>query len=197
MGIINLTIHTGGMNMDKTWKWIGIALFIGLFITLAACTTPNPRADEANELNPNAEQTKSVYDNPPDGAEDLTDPLFNSDKSENKTKTHDKTDTPNIRENSISSHFESILKGQGIKDVKVFNVDNSVILAQTKAGKTSHDHLNQAQTLMDNMLNGNIKILTATDPQAASLISRIEKNIENAHYQEASDDILELLNMTE
>src|SRR5699024_12614052 len=108
--IINLNIHIVELNMATTWRWIGIALFIGLFSTLAACTTPNPRDDEANELNPNAEQTKSVYDNPPDGAEDLTDPLFNSDKSENKTKTHDKTDTPNIRENSISSHFESILK---------------------------------------------------------------------------------------
>src|SRR5699024_10228399 len=127
----------------------------------------------------------------------VTDPLFNSDKSEKKAKTHNKTDTPNIRENSISSHLESILKGQGIKDVEAFTVANSVILAQAKAGNTYSDHVNQALTLRDNMLNGNIKSLTATDPQAASLISRIEKNIENAHYQEASDDILELLNMTE
>src|SRR5699024_10502030 len=60
----------------------------------------------------------------------------------------------------------------------------------------AHDNLKQAQSMMNDMFNGNVKILTVTDPKAVDLINNIEKNIKSSDYQKASDDILKLLNMT-
>ena len=230
--------------MKKTWKWTVMALILGIVLALSACTNKEPRAVGQDE--PNVEQTKSIYDNPPKGAEDLSDPLLIPSESGDKTETtneygtrykgmgnniYSTIGTSGIHEGGVSSYFESILKGEGITGVKVFVVDDSVVLARKKAETTSHeyddtqkkvlsgtegmtgkeepqpqemehgnndahDNLNQAQSMMDDMFNGNVKILTVTDPKAVDLINNIEKNIKSSDYQKASDDILKLLNMT-
>src|SRR5699024_12484536 len=49
-----------------------------------------------------------------------------------------------------SSHFESVLKGKGITGVKVFVVDDSVVLARTKKETTSHEY----DQMQRNLLSG-------------------------------------------
>src|SRR5690625_48440 len=71
--------------MKKTWKWTVMALILGIVLALSACTNKEPRAVGQDE--PNVEQTKSIYDNPPKGAEDLSDPLLIPSESGDKTET--------------------------------------------------------------------------------------------------------------
>lgn len=228
--------------MKKPWK-LAVALILGVVLVLSACTNKSPSANESQQ--PNAEQTKSVYDNPPEDDKDLADPLLIPSETGDKRETtneygtkykgmgnniYSTIGTSGIHEGGVSSYFESVLKGEGISGVKVFVVDDSIVLARNKAETTSHeydnmqkkvlsgtqgqtgkeepqpqemehnnndahDNLNQAQDMMDDMFNGNVKILTVTDPDAVDLINRIKKNIKSSAYQEASDDILKLLNM--
>jgi hypothetical protein len=140
--------------------------------------------------------------------------------------------TSGVHEGGVSSYFESILNGEGITGVKVFVVDDSIVLARNKKETTSHeydsmqkkvlsgtegmtgkeepqpqekqhgdntdhDNLNQAKKMMHDMFNGNVKILTVTDPKATDLVSQIEENIQSSAYKEAADNISRLLNMTE
>lgn len=60
----------------------------------------------------------------------------------------------------------------------------------------SHDNLNQAKEMVTEMFNGNVKILTVTDPKAVDLINSIKENIMSSSYQEASSDLLTLLKMS-
>jgi len=230
--------------MKKTWNWTVLALILGFVLALSACTDKEPRA--VGQDGPNVEQTKSIYDNPPKGAKDLSDPLLIPSESGDKKETtnehgtrykgmgnniYSTIGTSGVHEGGVSSYFESILKGEGITGVKVFVIDDSVVLARKKAETTSHeyddtqkkvlsetegmtgkeepqaqkteygnndahDNLKQAQSMMDELFNGNVKILTVTDPKAVDLINNIEKNIKSSDYQKASDDILKLLNMT-
>lgn len=232
--------------MKKKWNGIVIALILGVLVVLSACTNnQEPRAAEPNQ--PNTENTKSVYDNPPKDDKDLANPLIIPSESGEKTETtneygtrykgmgnniYSTIGTSGVHEGGVSSYFESVLKGEGISGVKVFIVDDSVILARKKAETTSHeydhmqkdvlsgtegmmgkgepqgvkgsqnpndktyDNLDQAQEMIDDMFNGNVKILTVTDPKAVDIINQIEDNIKGSAYQEATDDILKLLNMS-
>lgn len=58
------------------------------------------------------------------------------------------------------------------------------------------DNLQQAKHKMQEMFNGNVTVLTITQPGATDLISGIKKDVENHQYQRASNDLLKLLNMT-
>lgn len=62
--------------------------------------------------------------------------------------------------------------------------------------KVSHDNLAQAKAQIKKMFNGNVKILTVTDPAALDLIKSIKENIKSESYQTASNEILTLFQMT-
>ncbi|NAO99861.1 hypothetical protein FRY77_28190 [Halomonas sp. MG34] len=64
-------------------------------------------------------------------------------------------------------------------------------------GAQIDDNLSQAMKKMDEMFNGNVKVLTVTNPESADLIEGIKEKIMDSSYEEASSDLLELLNMTE
>lgn len=234
--------------MKKTRKLALMTLILGFILMISACTNNEPRASEATQSG-DVEQTKSVYDNPQEDDKNLADPLLIPSESGDKKETtneyggkykgmgnniYSTIGSSGIHEGGVSSYFESVLKGEGITGVKVFAVDDSIVLARNKPETTSHeyddvqrkvlsgtqgqtgkeepqpqeqkmehgnndklDNLNQAQEMMDDMFNGNVKILTVTDPKAIDLITNIKKSIESSDYQKASNEMVQLLNMAE
>ncbi len=202
---------------------------------LAACTEGN-NAEESTEQ-PNMEEVGYSHENMNDP--DII-PGVSRDKKETTNNSgstysgmgqnlYSTIGTSGVHEGGVSSYFESILEGEGITGVKVFVVDDSVILARNKAENTSHeydsmqrnllsntegmsgkgepdgagngaqidDNLSQAMKKMDEMFNGNVKVLTVTNPESADLIESIKEKIMDSSYEEASSDLLELLNMTQ
>ncbi|WP_042221193.1 hypothetical protein [Oceanobacillus manasiensis] len=217
-------------------KMVKIGLLL-LMITwvLTACTEEN-NAEESTEQ-PNMEEVSHSHEN-------LNNPDIIPGVSRDKKETtnnngttysgmgqnlYSTIGTSGVHEGGVSSFFESILEGEGVTGVKVFVVDDSVILARNNAENTSHeydtmqrdllsntegmsgkgepdgvdgedqnyDNLNQAKKKMDEMFNGDVKILTVTNPEAANLIEGIKKHILDSSYEEASRELLELLNMSE
>lgn len=59
----------------------------------------------------------------------------------------------------------------------------------------SNDNLDQAKDEINEMFNGNVKILTVTDPKALDLIKSIKENIKSTSYQAATKDLLTLFKM--
>lgn len=230
--------------MIKIRKITIIMLIIGVITALSACTNDEPRAAE-NE--PNGAKTQNVVDNPPADGRSLDNPLIIPSESGDKTETtneygtqykgmgnniYSTIGTSGIHEGGVSSYFESILKGEGITGVKVFVVDDSMILARNNPETTSHeyddmqrdllsgtegmegkgepkgvegsqnknddthDNLKQARDKINDMFDGNVKILTVTNPDATALIDRIKEDIMNNSYQTASEDLHQLLEMS-
>lgn len=60
----------------------------------------------------------------------------------------------------------------------------------------SNDNLDQAKAEINDMFNGNVKILTVTNPKALDLIESIKENIKSESFEAASNDILELFKMS-
>jgi len=227
-------------------KRIPLALIIGIIVFLAACNNTDPKAEEPNQTN--EQTTENLANDPPANNENLDNPLIIPSESGNKKETTTEYGTKYkgmgnniystigssvIHEGGISSHFESVLKGKGITGVKVFVVDDSVVLARNKKETTSHeydqmqrnllsgtegmagkgelkgvegsqnedeksyDSLDQAKNEINEMFNGNVKILTVTDSDAVDLINRIQDNIHSSSYQKASEAILKLLKMAQ
>lgn len=227
--------------MIKIRKSMIATLIFGIVLLLSACTDTNPEAmDQPN----NEDNLTNVSDHDAHSTRDLNDPSVIPSETSDKTRTTNEDGTTysgmgqniyssigssGIHEGGISSYFESILEGRGITGVKVFIVDDSVVLARKKADTTSHeydnmqrdllsgtegmsgkgepkginssqdenhDNLHQAKNEINDMFNGNVKILTATDPNAVTIIERIKEDIKSSSYQSAADDLLKLLKMT-
>ncbi|WP_102348504.1 hypothetical protein [Bacillus sp. Marseille-P3661] len=135
-----------------------------------------------------------------------------------------------LHDGGISSHLESRLSGEGINGLKVFVLDDTVILARDKADSTSNqydplqnhvlsgedglsgkgepegttdaeftdDNLEKAKNYMNNVFNGNVQILTITNPEADDLIDKIKANLfsSSVQYNELAEDISTLIKMT-
>lgn len=213
-----------------------MSLLIMMTTSLLAACTEGDNAEESTE-HPNMEEVGYSHENMndpdiiPGVSRDKKDTTNNSGSTYSGMgqNLYSTIGTSGVHEGGISSYFESILEGEGITGVKVFVVDDSVILARNKAENTSHeydtmqrnllsntegmsgkgepdgagngaqmdDNLSQAMKKMDEMFNGNVKVLTVTNPESADLIEGIKEKIMNSSYEDASSDLLELLNMTE
>ena len=135
-----------------------------------------------------------------------------------------------LHDGGISSHLESRLSGAGIPGIKVFVLDDTVILARAGAQTTStrydemqqkvltntsgssgkgnldgvdmsklntDDNLDKAKDLMTKAFNGQVQILTITNPKAMPLIDGIKANIkaDKTNYTTLSSDINTLIKM--
>ncbi|ASK63740.1 hypothetical protein CFK37_17035 [Virgibacillus phasianinus] len=225
--------------MKTIWKTIMIFFVFSLAILLSACNgNGQDEALRTNDANDGANINNVSHDS------DLNDPSVIPSENGDKTDTTNKNGTSydgmgndtygsigssGIHEGGLSSFLESKLKGVGITGVKVFAIDDSVVLARKDKQTTSHeydnlqndvlsgtegmsgkgepkgvndsknkshDNLDQAKEKMNKMFNGNVKILTVTDPKAIDLINSIKENIKAVSYQAAADDLLKLLKMT-
>ncbi|ASN06014.1 hypothetical protein [Virgibacillus necropolis] len=226
--------------MRKIWKMIMITFAFGIVVVLSACNGGQEEATDTNGAN--GTDMNNVSHHPTDT--NLNDPSIIPSENGEKTETtneHGSTydgmgqdiygsiGSSGIHEGGVSSFFESILEGEGITGVKVFVVDDSVILARKEEQTTSHeydhmqsdilsgtegmsgkgepegvestqeeslDNFDQAKTMMSEMFNGDVKVLTVTDPKAPDLIETIKENILNSSYEEASNNLLTLFKMT-
>lgn len=221
--------------MDKMKRLLVIGQIFTVVTLLSACMQEQGAMDsKAEKAEPDVTDSANT--------ENLNDPSVIPSESGDKKGSTNKQGTTysgmgkdlyssigssGIHTGGISSYFESMLKGVGITGVKVFVIDDSVVLARKKKSTTSHkyddmqqkllsgtdgmsgkgepqgvndtkehDNMQQAKKEINDMFNGNVKILTVTDPQALDIISIIEKNIKSASYEKASDNVLKLLNMT-
>ncbi|GAA0614089.1 hypothetical protein GCM10009001_34210 [Virgibacillus siamensis] len=223
--------------MDRMKKLFFVGLSVTVITLLSACMEEQGAIDtKAEKSDPEVTDTAEHYN--------LNNPSVIPSETSDKKNTTNKQGTTysgmgkdlyssigssGIHAGGISSYFESILEGVGITGVKVFVVDDSVILARKKKTNTSHkydnmqqkllngsegmsgkgepqginnsnsnelDNMVQAKKEINDMFNGNVKILTATDPQALEIIKSIEKNIKSTSYEAASNDLLQLLKMT-
>ncbi|SFA85378.1 hypothetical protein SAMN04488072_102329 [Lentibacillus halodurans] len=225
--------------MKKLRKKALTIIAVGIIMIFSACTNEQEEgaADRDNDANGN-----DVADNTNHHLEDPS--LIPSETGDKRLTTSEDGDTnegigqniyssigsSGVHEGGISSYFESILEGQGITGVKVFVIDDSVVLARNKEETTSHeydnmqrellsgtegmsgrgepegvednqnesyDNLDQAHQEIDRMFNGNVKILTVTNPDAVDTIEQIKDNIMDSSYETASENLLKLLNMAD
>lgn len=223
--------------MKKLRKRALTIMAAGAIMVFSACTNEQEdAADQENDANgTDANNTHHHLEDPS---------LIPSETGDKKLTTSEDGDvnegigqniyssigSSGVHEGGISSYFESILEGQGITGVKVFVIDDSVVLARNKEETTSHeydnmqrellsgtegmsgrgepegvndnqneshDNLNQAEQEIDRMFNGNVKVLTVTNPDAVDTIEQIRDNIMDSSYQAASEDLLKLLNMAD
>ncbi|MBU8914894.1 hypothetical protein BGM25_02405 [Bacillus sp. FJAT-29953] len=135
-----------------------------------------------------------------------------------------------LHDGGISSHLESRLAGQGITGIKVFVLDDTVILARAEPATTSttydemqnkvlknttglsgkgtldgvdvnklntDDNLAKAKDLMNKAFNGQVQVLSITNPNALPLIDGIKANIKapSPSYSKLSSDIITLVKM--
>ncbi|WP_099157827.1 hypothetical protein [Virgibacillus ndiopensis] len=227
--------------MNKLWKRTIIIFLLGIATTLSACAEQDESAVDADESN--GTNTTNISNHANGNHKDLDNPDIIPSETSEKTRTTNENGTTysgmgqniyssigssGIHEGGISSYFESILEGEGITGVKVFVVDDSVVLARNQKQTTSHeyedmqrnllsgtegmsgkgepqgvddskgeshDNLDQAKAKINEMFNGNVKILTVTDPKAVELIEGIKENIMDSSYEEASEELLMLLRL--
>ncbi|WP_188456778.1 hypothetical protein [Virgibacillus oceani] len=227
--------------MNKLWKRAVIVLMIGITMVLSACNDQDEDAVDTNDSN--GTNTTNMANHTNGNHENLNNPDIIPSENSDKTRTtnengatssgmgqniYSSIGSSGIHEGGVSSYFESILEGVGITGVKVFVVDDSVVLARNKQQTTSHeyddmqrdllsgtegmsgkgemkgikdngpktfDNLDQAKSKMNEMFNGNVKILTVTNPKAVDLIEGIKENIMDSSYEAASEELVELLNM--
>ncbi|MCC2251026.1 MAG: hypothetical protein ACQEWU_12710 [Bacillota bacterium] len=226
--------------MLRKWKLSILLITVLITALLTACTANDNSAMEDEHTNDMNMANVSDHAN----QENLNNPNIIPSETSDKTRTTNKKGTTysgmgqnlyssigssGIHEGGVSSFFESILKSEGITGIKVFVVDDSVILARNNEQTTSHqyddmqkdllsgteglsskgeteevennneknpnDNLQQAKNKMNEMFNGDVKILTVTQPGAVELIEGIKENIMDSAYSEASNQLLELFNM--
>ncbi|GGH77875.1 hypothetical protein JOD43_001419 [Pullulanibacillus pueri] len=227
--------------MKMKGKKVLIVPLLGAATLLSACSAQNPNGASANDSTPDTHLTNVADQGTKD--KDLSDSSIIPSETSDKTRTTNKDGSSykglgqdiygsigssGIHEGGISSYFESILEGQGITGVKVFVVDDAVVLARAKSENTSSqysnaqrhllsntsgmsgkgevqgtegkevstDNLDQASKSIRKMFNGNVKILTATDPKVPDLVEKVKADLESSSYEAASRDLLTLLNMT-
>lgn len=135
-----------------------------------------------------------------------------------------------LHDGGISSHLESRLSAEGIPGIKVFVLDDTIILARANQATTStrydemqskvltntsglsgkgnldgvdktklntDDNLERAKEVMTKAFNGQVQILTITNPKALPLIDGIKANIkaQAPSYSKLSSDIITLVKM--
>jgi len=147
------------------------------------------------------------------------------------TNVYSMIGSSSLHDGGISSHLESRLSGEGIPGIKVFVLDDTIILARAQQETTStrydemqskvlkntsglsgkgnldgvdpsklntDDNLDRAKEVMGKAFNGQVQILTITNPQALPLIDGIKANIksEAPNYTSLSSDIQTLIKMS-
>jgi archaellum component FlaC len=232
--------------MKRKWK-IWCTPFIGAILVLTACTSQqgmNEKEVGTANLDFHDKSVNKKGNGNVHGDNDSVNVIPSIDRAKKKTTNQHKQTTGGIGTNvysligssslhdgGISSHLESRLAGEGIPGIKVFVLDDTVILARAQPETTStrydemqrkvlsntsgasgkgdldgvdetkvntDDNLDKAKDLVGKAFNGQVQILTITDPKALPLIDGIKANIKSATptYSKLSSDINTLVKMT-
>jgi hypothetical protein len=232
--------------MNRKWQ-IWCTPFIGALFVLSACTSQQGMKEnevgaaklDFHDQSINKKGTGHVH-----GQNNSVNVIPSVDRAKKKTTNqHNQTSSglgtnvysligsSSLHDGGISSHLESRLSGAGIPGIKVFVLDDTIILARAQSQTTStrydemqsqvlsntrgssgkgelngidrtklntDDNLDKAKTLMNKAFNGNVQILTITNPKAMPLIDGIKANIKSAKpsFTRLSSDINTLVQMT-
>ncbi|WP_449622343.1 hypothetical protein [Robertmurraya sp. Marseille-Q9965] len=183
--------------MKKVWK---NAVALGLILTLSACAGQQNEVDEAvqaeegHHIDTHSPHATNVYDEGV-SARNLNDGLIIPSENGEKTQTTDEhggtthgagsnvyslIGSSGLHDGGISSHLESRLGGEGINGVKVFVLDDTVILARAAAETTS----NQYDSMQDHVLNSANGITnpngTNQDTTEETVTQDVDDNLEKA-----------------
>jgi hypothetical protein len=232
--------------LERKWKILGLPLF-GAILMLTACAGQNGMNESKAGAAENLDYHDQSVNNKGNGNvhdKDSVNVIPSVDRAKKDTTNKNDQTTAGIGTNvysligssslhdgGISSHLESRLSGEGIPGIKVFVLDDTIILARAKHEVTStrydelqnkvlkntsglsgkgdldgvdpqklnnDDNLDRAKEVMDKAFNGNVQILTITNPKALPLIDGIKANIksETPSYSKLSSDINTLIKMT-
>lgn len=129
---------------------------------------------------------------------------INSENNRNTTPTgedsniYDLPDEKNQHDQGISTHLEYRLAGSDIRDIKVFAIDDTVVLADTAENTNNNGKLEQAKGIMQVSFGDKVQVLTTANPKAPELIERIKQNItgKSTDYAQLGNDIQALFGMT-
>ncbi|GHH98025.1 hypothetical protein [Neobacillus kokaensis] len=226
--------------MKRNWKIWGVP-FVGALLVLGACTSQQEfhknEANAAENLHDNSLNERGNGHVQGTNNPDVIPSVDRSKKHTTKTtegmgtNVYSLIGSSSLHDGGISSHLESRLAGEGITGIKVFVLDDTVILARSKPEATStrydemqnkvlkgttglsgkgsfdgvdetdvntDDNLDQAKKLMNKAFDGQVQILTVTNPNAITLIDRIKSTIkvDNPSYSRLTRDITALIKMT-
>lgn len=232
--------------MKRKWK-IWLTPFFGALLVLTACSGQQSMKDnevDAANLDFHEKSLNNKGNGHVHGDNHSVNVIPSIDRAKKKTTNQNNQTTAGIGTNvysligssslhdgGISSHLESRLAGEGIPGIKVFVLDDTIILARAQAETTStrydemqskvlsntsglsgkgdldgvdqtkantDDNLDKAKDLMSKAFNGQVQILTITNPKALPLIDGIKANIKSAtpSYSKISSDINTLVKMT-
>jgi len=228
--------------MTKRWKQ---CLFIGAFFLLSGCAGHQDHEVGAainHDLHEKTLNTKGNGHVQGNTSSPNVIPSLDRAKKKTTNQNHQTTSgvgtnvysligSSSLHDGGISAHLESRLSGEGIPGVKVFVIDDTIILARAKPEvtstryddlqnqvlrnttgssgkgtmggvdqtklKTTDDNLDRAKELMNKAFNGQVQILTITNPKALPLIDSIKANIKSATptYSKFSSDMVTLVKM--
>ncbi|MDQ0200961.1 hypothetical protein [Neobacillus ginsengisoli] len=234
--------------MMKRKRIVWCTPFIGAFLVLTACTGQQSMQENqvgAANLDFHDKTVNQKGNSHVHGQNASVNVIPSIDRTKKKTTNEKDTTTSGLGTNvysligssglhdgGISSHLESRLSSQGIPGIKVFVLDDTIILARAQPQTTStsydemqskvlsntsgasgkgdykgvnpnklnntEDNLDKAKALMSKAFNGQVQILTITNPQALPLIDGIKANIKSAtpSYSKLTSDINILVQMT-
>ncbi|MFJ7725924.1 hypothetical protein ACIQXV_07145 [Neobacillus sp. NPDC097160] len=228
--------------MKRNWKICGVPFLLS-FLILTACSGQQGEnrvgaAENLYEKSLNTKGNGHVH-----GSTDSPNVIPSIDRAKQKTTNANNQTTNGVGTNvysligssslhdgGISSHLESRLSGEGIPGIKVFVLDDTIILARAQQETTStrydemqnkvlkntsglsgkgnldgvdpsklntDDNLDRAKEVMGKAFNGQVQILTITNPKALPLIDGIKANIklDAPNYPSLSSDIQTLVKM--
>ncbi len=229
--------------MKKNWKFCGGFIFIALLV-LTGCSGQQGGNKVGATSNLHDKTLNTKGNGHVHGSTDNPNVIPSVDR-EKKVTTNGNKQTTNglgtnvysligsssLHDGGISSHLESRLSGEGIPGIKVFVLDDTIILARAQNEATStqydeiqnkvlkntagssgkgnldgvdvsklntDDNMDKAKDMMEKAFNGQVQILTITNPAAIPLIDGIKTNIksETPNYTTLSSDINTLIKMT-
>lgn len=171
--------------MKKTSiKWL--TSFAGVMLLLTGCMNQNegaaPRNDTRSEND--VEQIQHINNENNHGTE------TNGEDS----NVYGLTEDNKRQDEGISSHLEYRLANSDINGIKVFVIDDTVILADEGEG----NNLQQAKEIMHVSFGDKTQVLTTTNSEAPALIEKIKRNIteKSPAYNQLTTDIQQLIEMT-
>ncbi|MCM3764128.1 hypothetical protein [Neobacillus niacini] len=227
---------------NKTWKICGVPL-LGFILLLSACSSQQHLEGSAEDLDYHNQSINKKGNGDHHGNKHSVNVIPSIDRAKKETTNGQNQTTSGVGTNvysligssslhdgGISSHLESRLSGEGIPGIKVFVMDDTIILARAQqevtstrydelqnkvlkntsgqSGKgdldgvdanklNSDDNLERAKEVMSKAFNGQVQILTITNPKALPLIEGIKTNIKSPtpSYSQLSSDIITLVKM--
>ncbi|MFC4617543.1 hypothetical protein ACFO4N_02220 [Camelliibacillus cellulosilyticus] len=125
--------------MKSRWKSVLIIPVLGALLALSGCSGHGGLLQNGQKSHAAQDQNMKMIPSQ-NGPKRHTTNKYGTTSSGMGSDVYTRIGSSSIHEGGISSYFESRLKGYGITGVKVFIIDDTVILARMKPEVTSTDY---------------------------------------------------------